>query len=61
MPARSAMGLEDYGVKDWNPADLVVLGQSGLYEALLAQDAVQAVVSKGRIITERKSTITRDR
>ncbi len=57
----SAMGLEGYGLKEGNPANLVVLGQPGLYEALLAQDAVQAVVSKGRIITERKSTITRNR
>ena len=51
-----AMGVKNFGLKEGNIANLVVLGVPSVLEALRFQDAPAYVISSGKVIAETSST-----
>ena len=52
-PAR-AMGLADYGLREGNKADLVVLNAESVHEALTCHEAPAHVIKDGKEVTCRR-------
>ena len=52
------MGLDDYGLQEGAPADLVIIDAPDPYSALIDQSFKSVIMLKGKVVIERELTLT---